>query len=91
MVRAFSVIDDYDDEIGIKDNTCGDVIVLTSKNANNKIFVDNCVYRLNTLYTEAQNRKKLNNLLEGFLLDKGYTFEDIKNWAHEKMQKESDG
>ena len=82
--EAFSVIDDYDDEIGIRDNTVGDVISLKVKNVNSIGFVNECVFRLNSLSKECANRKKITNLLEGFLLAEGYTFEDIRKWLHEK-------
>ena len=41
---------------------------------------------LSKLQKENEQMKKLTYLIEGFLLDKGYTFEDIIPWLHEKTK-----
>lgn len=84
--EGFSIIDYYEDEIGVKDNNVGDVIVLKHKDINSIGFVNGIVNRLNVLYNENKSRKKLNNILEGFLLDKGYDFNDIIKFLHEKTE-----
>lgn len=84
--EGFSIIDYYEDEIGVKDNNVGDVIVLKHKDINSIGFVKGIVNRLNVLYNENKSRKKLNNILEGFLLDKGYDFNDIIKFLHEKTE-----
>lgn len=70
---------DNDEEIACAD-TMGDA----------EIFVD----RLNKqdieiqrLKKELKNRNKLNNILEGFLLDKGYDFNDILKFLQDRTEK----
>lgn len=84
--EGFSIIDYYEDEIGVKDNNVGDVIVLKHKDINSIGFVNSITNRLNVLFNENKSRKKLNNILEGFLLDKGYDYKDIIKFLHEKTE-----
>lgn len=44
---------------------------------------DNEIQRLKK---ELKNRKKLNNILEGFLLDKGYDFDDILKFLQDRTE-----
>ena len=46
------------------------------------------VFRLNAHAKELKNRKKMNNILEGFVLAKGYTFEDIIEFLHDRTSKD---
>ena len=39
------------------------------------------------LKKELKNRKKLNTILEGFLLDKGYDFNDIIKFLQDRTEK----
>lgn len=84
--EGFSIIDNYEDEIGIQDNSVGDVIVLKHKDINSIGFVNSITNRLNVLYNENKNRKKMNNILEAFLLNEGYDFKDIIKFLHEKTE-----
>ena len=47
---------------------------------------DEVVNKLNEQDKKLKNRKKLNNILEGFLLAEGYTFNDIIKWLQEKTE-----
>ena len=42
---------------------------------------------LNGLNDDNKNLSKLNKILEGFLLDKGYDFKDIINFVQERTEK----
>ena len=43
--------------------------------------------RIKGLEKELKNRKKLNNIVEGFLLNKGYTFNDIIKFLQDRTEK----
>ena len=45
------------------------------------------VKKLNELNDENKNLSKLNKILEGFLLDKGYDFKDIIKFVQERTEK----
>ena len=44
--------------------------------------------RIKKLEREVKNRNKLNNILEGFILDKGYDFNDILKFLQDRTEKE---
>lgn len=44
--------------------------------------------RIKELEKELKNRKKLNNIMEGFLLNKGYDFNDILKFLQDRTEKE---
>ena len=93
---------DNDLTIFLKDKlTQDDLFVITCENIddfeNLLQEVNNYCDRLNELdtkcsYLEKENKslKKLNNMLEGFLLDKGYTFDDIIIFLHNRISVEDD-
>lgn len=45
---------------------------------------------LNELVDENKNLSKLNKILEGFLLDKGYDFKDIIKFVQERTDEKGD-
>ena len=51
---------------------------------------DDVINRLNELQEENKNLSKLNKILEGFLLDKGYDFKDIIKFLQERTDKKGD-
>lgn len=70
---------DNDEEIACAD-TMGDA----------EIFVDRLNkqdIKIQRLKKELKNRNKLNNILEGFLLDKGYDFNDILKFLQDRTEK----
>ena len=47
--------------------------------------------RIKGLEKELKNRKKLNNIVEGFLLNKGYDFNDILKFLQDRTEKRGGG
>ncbi len=66
----------YDKEQSELDNP---VLITYSKASVNFVVsqLNNKNEQIKELKKELKNRKKMNNILEGFLLDKGYDFNDI--------------
>ena len=50
-------------------------------------FIEELEKENEQLKKELKNRKKMNNILEGFLLDKGYDFNDIIKFLQDKTEK----
>lgn len=74
--------------IGITDNgkelTGDDVIRLLNKQEEQITSLKSTNMELEK---ELKNRKKMNNILEGFLLDKGYDFNDIIKFLQDRTEK----
>ena len=66
---------------GINDNVTGETYEFT---------IDTVLDLLNELHEENKNLSKLNKILEGFLLDKGYDFKDIIKFIQDRTDGRGD-